>query len=301
MSAFQEAGGLLKTAAHDSIQMGKEELLKSVDSFTRKTIQAESPSVTHAGDQFSIKAVSKQSLKPAASHYKLEDIFSPDDLKWISELEAHQKSIPVSQVSDTKIAELVKKNYGIGAATKEKKLHLVVGPPGSGKSSVLVNPLAEKHGAMVIDSDAIKPQIEGYANGLGTNAVHPASAKVANQMLIHALNSGDNIVHPIVGRNEADLIAMIQAAKERGYSVGLHLADVPPEVSAKRVVARAKAGSTAGGVVQMVHPDYALNVVGTKPQEVFNALKDRKDLVTEYSHYNTNVPYGAQPILVSQS
>ena len=109
MSAFQEAGGLLKTAAHDSIQMGKEELLKSVDSFTRKTIQAESPSVTHAGDQFSIKAVSKQSLKPAASHYKLEDIFSPDDLKRISELEAHQKSIPVSQVSDTKIAELVKK------------------------------------------------------------------------------------------------------------------------------------------------------------------------------------------------
>ncbi|WP_373532568.1 zeta toxin family protein [Vampirovibrio sp.] len=274
-------------------------LTEAADSFSKQPKTSTANSVAHQGDEVSITAKASKIPTTPERQWKLNEVFSEREIQWIKSIEAQQKALPVTKIADDQVATLISKNYGKGATEKGKQLHLVVGPPGSGKSSVLVDPLSKKHGAMVIDSDAIKPQIEGYKNGLGTNAVHPASAKVANQMLVKAMNNGDNIVHPIVGRNEADLIKMIEVAKSKGYKVGLHLADVPPQVSAQRVIARAKAGAAKpDGVIQMVSPDYALNTVGNLPQRVFESVKSKPGLVSEFSHFNTNVPWGQKPILV---
>ena len=181
---------------------------------------------------------------------------------------------------------------------KERRLDLVVGPPGSGKSSNLVNPLAKENGSLVIDADAVKPDIRGYMDGLGAEAVHEASSQVAHQVLVNALKNGDNIVVPKLGANAERLVPLIDAAKGLGYSVNLHLADLPHEVSARRVFDRAFPQD--GSVGQWVNPKFA-HETGTKPQEAFESLISRPGLIDGYTHHDMNVPRGEAPRLVKSS
>ncbi|MBS1954874.1 MAG: zeta toxin family protein [Cyanobacteria bacterium SZAS-4] len=211
------------------------------------------------------------------------------------------EAIALRDAAKVKFDEIVEKVYGDGAAKKEKILHIVVGPPGAGKSSILVDPLSKKHGAFVVDSDHIKPLLDGYEKGLGTNAVHADSAYIGNLVLDKAFANGDNIVYPQLGRTKANLEALIARAKEKGYKIGLHLADLPPDESARRVFNRSEQAPDARGIRQMVDPEFALTTVGRNPALVFEETIAKPEMVDEYSHYDTNVPYEQKAKLVKSS
>jgi predicted ABC-type ATPase len=247
-----------------------------------------------------------QPVKPAniakkpIKKWKLSEIFNRKQIKFYEELQRRCLQYPQVKLTAEETAHLVAKNYGTGAAKKGKVLHLVIGPPGSGKSSVIVNPLRDKYGAMVIDSDFIKPQIRGYEGGLGGNAVHSASAQIASQLLVKAMENGDNIIHPTTGYCEQYILELIKKASEKGYKVGLHLVDLSAREAAKRVLKRAEV--EIGGVRQIVNLEYTLNVVGNRPRKVFRHIVTKHpEKIHEYSHHNNKVKKGEKAKLIKKS
>ncbi len=196
-----------------------------------------------------------------------------------------------------KIYDRAREDVPGGVPKQEKVLHIVVGPPGAGKSSSLVDPLAREYGAVVVDSDHIKPTLPGYDKGLGTNKVHPDSAEINKRVLAKAMENGDNLVYPQLGRDEASMRKLIEEARAKGYKVAIHLAEVPPEVSAQRCFERAMDENPKSGVRQMVNPSFALEVVGYNPQAVFEKMISEPNLVDQWSHHNMNRPMGEKTLV----
>ena len=172
---------------------------------------------------------------------------------------------------------------------------LVVGLSAAGKSSVLVNPLSREHRARVIDSDMAKEALPEFNGGLGANAVHQESRDIIDYVLEEALANGDNIVHPIVGGGKTDkLVQTIERFKANGYTVFLHLNEVPGRVSLARALNRFL--ETGRYIPPSVIPGY-----GDTPTQNFHAIKNRRDLIDGYTHYSNDVPRGQRPVEIETS
>ena len=170
--------------------------------------------------------------------------------------------------------------YGHGAEVKDKEAHLIMGPPGSGKTTVLTAELCIKRGALEIDADIAKPYFQEYQNGIGAGAVHEGSGVAAEIALNMAKRHGDNLVQSLIGKNLQGVRNKINTLKEAGYTVYLHLLDISPEQSAFRVWARYQETG------RYVSPDYTLLQVGFKPKENFDILK-MEEQIDGYSEFTT--------------
>jgi len=136
-------------------------------------------------------------------------------------------------------ADIVDKLYGDGAATKGREAWIVTGMPASGKNSSLAEPLAEDHGAMIIDADEVKKEIPEFAGGIGANAVHEESAEIIlPKLLERAVVNGDNIVMPRVGKTYSSLVNDIGLLKSAGYKVHLNYLHTDEKVAMQRAVSR---------------------------------------------------------------
>lgn len=189
--------------------------------------------------------------------------------------------------------QLEAKAYGDGALKKEKRLDIVTGAPGTRKSSMIAQPLASEHGSILADSDQIKRMLPEYGeHGEGTHAVHKESAIINAAVLTHALERGDNIVYPTVGDKIENLNKIIDRAREKGYEVHLHNAQLAPEKAIPGTVARFESGEQG-----FVDPEYQVNQVGLKPSENHAILKDDERLQTT-QQYDTDVERGQKPNLL---
>ncbi|WP_052486982.1 zeta toxin family protein [Gordoniibacillus kamchatkensis] len=192
--------------------------------------------------------------------------------------------------------QIVDKLYGKGAKQKNRRIDIVIGPPAAGKSSVLADPLAKQHGALLIDADKAKEELPEFEGGLGANAVHEESSEIIEGeegVLIKALRNGDNIVLPIVGRRAEKLRDILNTFKELGYEVHLHLNELSPEKAARRAVERFKEEK------RFVDPHYVLHGVGWKPSETYDILK-KEGGFDSYEKYSNDVPRGQKPILIER-
>lgn len=181
-----------------------------------------------------------------------------------------------------------------GNIKTERRIDLVIGVPAVGKSSVLVNPLSEQYNSRVIDSDMAKELLPEFNNGLGANAVHKESQNIIDDVLYKALVNGENIVHPIVGGKLDSLITTISYFKDNGYSVYLHLNELPINKSVGRAINRFI--ETGRFIPPEILFDYQ-----DKPTQNFNRLKEREDLIDGYSHYSNDVRKGESPKLIEAS
>lgn len=192
-----------------------------------------------------------------------------------------------------------------GAVKQEKQMYVVIGPPGAGKSSVFVNPIVSEHGAIVIDSDLVKEMVDEFGGGKFARAVHKESDGVAAYALENAINKGDNIVYPIVGKNTDKVEELVKYFNERGYDVHLKFNDLPPEEAAKRVVTRFNEPDE-NGIRRFVDPNYVLNIVGLTPKRTYDKLKslysdDLKGAIKSYEAYSNDVPFGEKPRFLESS
>lgn len=161
-------------------------------------------------------------------------------------------------------------------------LEIVLGPPGAGKSTSIVNDLKGK-GFLEIDADLAKEIIPEFENGIGSGAVHEESSQIIEQpggVLETALLNGDNIALPMVGKNLNKIRDIIDNAKKIGYNVNVRLVDVPPAVSLNRTIERfARTG-------RLVPPD-VVSSVGRLPKQTFDAVKNLEE-VDLYAEFNTD-------------
>ncbi len=228
---------------------------------------------------------------------KYGDHFTPEQIAKIEDMQKTQDSMPKAKLTPEETTGLVDKLYGDGAETKGKRLDIVIGAPGSGKSSMIAEPIAKANGSMIVDSDLAKPLVPGHAGGLGADAVHDASTKVALEQLERGFQNGDNMVALKLGKTEKSLEGLIDRARAAGYEVNLHAAELPVNEFVNRTYNRAFPPD--GGVGQWVNPSIAVDV-GTKPIETFNSLISRPGYIDNYSHFDTNVPRGQPAILIKE-
>jgi predicted ABC-type ATPase len=232
------------------------------------------------------KAISEEALRPR----------TPFDTPEIIDARATQKAQPSTHLINTPERQalrdrLVAEAYGQGALEKGRRADLITGPPGAGKSTIFVNPLAQKYGSLIIDSDAIKPKIPESQGGKYAGVVHEESSQIADRVLAKATEAGDNIVLPLVGKNSDRLERIVRQLKTAGYAVHLHHVDLPLEKAAARVVERFLRTN------RFVDPEYVLSL-GLKPWETYNKLKKE---VTSYEAYSNDVGRGEPPRLIERS
>lgn len=254
--------------------------------------------------------------RDAGTSPALSDVFNEQEIAAIRRLQEAQQKQPKVELKPEErdalsqtMSELARREVpgGQGPA-QDRVMQIVVGLPASGKSNNIVPDLALNNRAMVIDSDAVAPQIPGYtANldgtpvvGLGANAVQTEAGRIATMMLNDAISNGDNIVYPFVGRDAEALMRKIIQAREAGYRVEVHFADVPAEEAARRAFVRGQDG-VADGRRQIVDPEYVLGL-GNGPRDAFQrVMREMPWLVDGWTHWNTNVPRGERPQVVAQS
>ena len=125
-----------------------------------------------------------------------------------------------------------------GPVSRDRRADIVIGLPGSGKSSMAVNPLSQAHNSRVIDSDMAKELLPEYDSGKGAGNVHEESSMIRDALMDYATEDGDNLVWATVGANQVALEDQIEMFKQEGYSVYLHLVDVTPKQALARTLRR---------------------------------------------------------------
>lgn len=174
-----------------------------------------------------------------------------------------------------------------GKVERNRRLDIVIGLPASGKSSAIVNPLSEFYHSTVVDSDIIKQMLPEYNDGWGASLVHEESSDINLDFLKESMKIGNNIVLPIVGAKTSSVKNYIVLAQKAGYSVNLHLNELP---SGKAVGRLLKRYFHTG---RFINPVYAAGY-GNKPTAVYETMKGRSD-ISGYSRWNNDVAYGQRP------
>lgn len=216
-------------------------------------------------------------------------------------IKAREQSVSIPETINIKTPErntlrnaLANISYGEGASIKEKRIDLVLGPPASGKSSKLVDPLAKKYGSIIIDSDKIKELSPEYKNGIGSQALHKESSLIADEMILEkALSNNDNIVFPRLGKNSKKMEILIDKLSEYGYQVHLHYMDLPIDKAVERAIKRFNETG------RFIDPYYILNDVDGKTKITYNKIKNRKGVIS-YEAYSNDVPIGEEPKLIEK-
>lgn len=189
--------------------------------------------------------------------------------------------------------QIVHDTYGEGAAKQDKRLDLVIGGPGSGKST-LVEDLAEEHGSLVPDADAIKKQLPEYGpHGEGSQQVHGESTQIAAEVRRIGRERGDNTILQMVGNDPEQIRKNIQIYKNAGYDIHLHLVELPAEKAAARAVSRFQEGG------HFVDPEYILNKVGLKPSQSYDIVKHDEGIKT-FEKLSNDVGRGEEPTLIER-
>lgn len=180
-----------------------------------------------------------------------------------------------------------KGNYS-GPVRQERKALIVIGKPAGGKSSVFADRLSYDFGARIVDSDTVKPWLEGFDDGYGAGYVHNASAEVADMALDMAVERGDNMVIPRIGGESVVTKLVIPRLIEKGYDVQLYFNDVSEESSIMRAASRfAEEG-------RYLSLDY-LTTINDKDYKTFRNFAEKK-LSEYYGENHAERPaHGSEP------
>ena len=139
-----------------------------------------------------------------------------------------------------------------GKVRRGRRIDIVTGVAGSGKSSVYSNRISQEQGSRIIDTDDYRDFIPEY-NGRNAALVHEEASSIKDAILEQALESGENIILSTVGDNAQKLAKNILKYHALGYEVHLHLNHLPNAKSIGRVIARYV--NSKGEIGRLVAPE----------------------------------------------
>lgn len=198
-----------------------------------------------------------------------------------------------------------KTEMGPSLPNTPKVAHIITGPFGAGKSSVIATALARQDHAIIVDSDEIKQGFPEYhmdpdtpetrdlgltaKNGVGASSLYNESRALVMSFVNRVLDRGDNLVIPYIGSDLNWDKAFIQDLKRRGYQVFIHHIEVVPKTAVERVFRRF---DTEGRFV----PLKFLLGIGTRSTDNFAELRRwglQTGMIDGYTWVNNE---GEQPI-----
>ncbi len=165
---------------------------------------------------------------------------------------------------------------------QERRMDIVIGLPGSGKSSVYTERISQEHGSRVIDIDDYRAYIPEY-NGRNAQAVHEEASSIKKKVLAQALINGDNIILSTIGANVLGLEQDIGNYNKMGYTVHLHLNELPNNKSMARAVGRFLPEDGSQG--RFVSPELIAEY-GDKPTQTYLYLTRRSNRNGRQAEHN---------------
>jgi predicted kinase len=158
--------------------------------------------------------------------------------------------------------------YGTGSAKKDKIVHIMIGTPASGKSTK-AKTIADHFGSKIIDSDDFKLALTGRKNTSATSAVHEEGKFLVDRALSMAAEKGDNIVYPIIGKNEDKVMSAINKFNQNDYVVKLVYAKSPTNVARMKNIQR---GLVTG---RLIPDEYFSQDLDNKIQFVYDVVSPK--------------------------
>lgn len=181
---------------------------------------------------------------------------------------------------------------------RESRLDIIVGLPGSGKSSALADVISQEFNSRIIDSDEAKKLLPEYNNGWGASIVHNESKLISDTQLKESMLKGENIVLPRVGGNYKVIDQIVSMAKQLGYSVYIHYVELSREKALGRMLDRFI--NTGRFMAPEIIDKYDNNIDGNKIEKTYEYFKKGGN-INGYSKWNNDVGRGESPILIEQS
>lgn len=168
----------------------------------------------------------------------------------------------------------------------QKQAFIVTGPPASGKSSAVAEPLAARYNAAIVDPDEAKKVMPEFLEGYGANAVHQPSKAMAEAVQKNLMADNYNLVIPTVGEDAGKIANKAQQLRDAGYEVNLINMTVPTDEAMNRALMRsAKTGRHI--------PMRVLEGYGTKPEQAFQQLQG-SPMFMRSGVVDNSVPRGQQ-------
>lgn len=181
-----------------------------------------------------------------------------------------------------------------GIVNKCSRLDVIIGLPGSGKSSAITDTISNEFHSRIIDNDDAKKLLPEYNNGWGASVVHKESQVISETQLEIALENNENIVLPKVGSDIGKLQNIIVKAKDLGYEVNLHYVELKREKALARMINRFL--EEGRYLSPKLIDKYDNAIEGNKIKRTYEVLKEG-GLLNGYSKWNNDVARGENPRL----
>jgi predicted ABC-type ATPase len=193
---------------------------------------------------------------------------------------------------------LGKKRAKVVPSSKEPVSLFMLGTTASGKSTardrVKPNPF-EKHGAVIVDPDAIKQMLPEYQQSLDASArdaakiVHDESSYIASKLSDAAMKSHKNVIIDGTGKSLDKMKQKISKARSSGYNINALMPHVPYDDCVERADQRAE---EEGRYV----PHEIIKECADKVGKNFMALQDQFDKFSLFDNRNRpKLPNGKWP------
>jgi predicted ABC-type ATPase len=133
------------------------------------------------------------------------------------------------------------------ASTEKPEAVLMMGGPGSGKSTIIesiLNPTDRKN-MVLADPDSIKAKLPQYREDLkagkkdAATKAHAESKKIVKTLLDNVISTRRHLLYDATGANKKDYEDLMAQLKRAGYNITLVMTHVPVEEGLSRVKARA--------------------------------------------------------------
>lgn len=181
-----------------------------------------------------------------------------------------------------------------GPKKQEKRATLLLGLPGSGKSSIAI-PLMKEMGAFVVDADNFKKRIPEFQDdNRMVSAVHKESVDLSNEFRNGLEEQGYNMVIGKVGGDYESVGYVLDELAKNGYQIDVVLNDLPFDEAMDRTIGRFERGETDRLV--------PFDILSSADKHVFNTFEKvlNHPAVTGGKIYSNDVPKGTSPQLLKE-
>lgn len=181
-----------------------------------------------------------------------------------------------------------------GEKKQERKATLILGLPGSGKSTI-ANPLAQATGSFIVDADNFKNRIpEFQKDRIMVSAVHHESVNLSNAFRNNLAKQGYNMIIGKVGGDYKSVEDTINTLSDNGYQVEVILNDLPFEQAIDRTIGRFDRGET-----DRLIPFWTTKVADKNVFDTFDQVLKHPSVVGG-KIYSNDVPKGQPPVLLNE-
>lgn len=174
-------------------------------------------------------------IDPATETVRRPGYGTPEDLA------SRRYITPEGEIVGSRAAELYLYERAIGrvpgGVERGRRLFVVIGYPGAGKSSIVESLQAQFRAAHLVNDDA-KLIIPEYDGGKGAARVHEEAGQLMGRVAAAAMKAGDSVIIEKLGTTDASIVRVADQFRSGGYSVSLVHVDVPREIAMERAARR---------------------------------------------------------------